>query len=889
MSDQQRPNQLTLSFAAQALLIVGSFVLSAGFLITLRVVLDKPGEAGRAVSALLAPLAAALLRLPTDQLGNRPTIEYTSPALFDVGLALLVPVSVWVFLRHRQNLPTVPPSLRLVLTFTRVAILGLLVWVLGNPVLKATYTEKQKPVVAVLFDQSQSMLLLPAGPFEPDDDLRRAAGAAGYRSEGSVDSDTRRALNRITRAKLSHAVAENGARPFLERLGKKYDVQYYAFAREPKALGGGPGKLPEPPPPGSPGAHATHIGDAIGKVLDESARRPGLSLPDLSARGGDRRRLEQQGGKGPLLAGVIVVTDGQNTGGRGLSEVGHAAARAGTPVFTIPVGPSRRPRDVAIVDLFATSLVSVGDTASVTVTLESSGFDGRTVPVELREGKELVARKDVVLRDAEQQVVELTFEAKKPGSRYLTVSVPPQAEEPDYLRGNNSDTAFVRISEEKLRVLYLEGVPRWDFRFLRNSMKRDNGLGGRTGKQVDVVLEAEWRRWPKEKQVKALPRTLEQLAEYHTIVIGDVAPRRMKAGKGGKVEEEGMLDRAFLKLLDKAVREKGVGLIVQAGPLHMPHEYDSKFLELLPVRLQPGVAGRQPSGTPSFRIELAPEGPINEAMRFYDDPLRTARAWANLPRYYWSAATERPAPGATVLAYNPVPTAYGKAPLIAHQYAGRGRVMFVGHDSTWLWRQNVGERFFGRFWGQAIRFAARRDPKEGKKSWIEARPVRAQPGEEAEVELMAFTGAGVPRTEPEQTLQVTGGGTNTRLKLQADPAVKGRYVGRFTPQEPGEYRLTYRGKGDKDTVEARLRVAVSAEELRRPMADREALRQLAVATGGVMVELPDLASIEDRIKGEASSWSYPYEETLWDGWRTLALLILLYTLDVGLRRLMGLS
>src|SRR5581483_4355294 len=111
-----------------------------------------------------------------------------------------------------------------------------------------------------------------------------------------------------------------------------------------------------------------------------------------------------------------------------------------------------------------------------------------------------------------------------PGPRYLTVHVPPQPEEPEHLRSNNTESAYLRVSEEKIRVLYIEGLPRWDFRFLKNLIRRDHGLGG-------------------------------------------VSPA--------------LLDREFIALLDKAVREKGVGLIVQPGPLSMPHRFDTKLHELL--------------------------------------------------------------------------------------------------------------------------------------------------------------------------------------------------------------------------------------------------------------------------------------------------------------------
>jgi hypothetical protein len=216
-------------------------------------------------------------------------------------------------------------------------------------------------------------------------------------------------------------------------------------------------------------------------------------------------------------------------------------------------------------------------------------------------------------------------------------------------------------------------------------------------------------------------------------------------------------------------------------------------------------------------------------------------------------------------------------------------VLFVGTDETFRWRQNVGDRFFYRFWGQAVRFVARRNPKEGKKSWLEVRPVRAQPGEPAEIEVMAFGPDGSPVTEPKQAVQVQGGGSAAAVELAADPAVKGRYAGKFTPGRPGEYRFVYNPPGQKSPVEAQLRVSVAPEELRRPNVDRATLELLASTSGGQLVELPDLATIADKLGGEVKYTELHREASLWDNWLTLAVLIFLYTLDVGLRRLMGLS
>ena len=64
------------------------------------------------------------------------------------------------------------------------------------------------------------------------------------------------------------------------------------------------------------------------------------------------------------------------------------------------------------------------------------------------------------------------------------------------------------------------------------------------------------------------------MSEYHTVIIGDVSPK--------------LLDPAFVELLAKAVREKGVGLVVQAGPYNMPHKFGAALQDLLPVRLEKG-------------------------------------------------------------------------------------------------------------------------------------------------------------------------------------------------------------------------------------------------------------------------------------------------------------
>jgi hypothetical protein len=322
----------------------------------------------------------------------------------------------------------------------------------------------------------------------------------------------------------------------------------------------------------------------------------------------------------------------------------------------------------------------------------------------------------------------------------------------------------------------------------------------------------------------------------------------------------------------------------------MPHTFDERLKDLLPVRLRSQAAGLEAPVYKPFRLELSPDGAVHEAMRVYDDPGRNQNVWSAMPPYYWCAAVDRPSPAATVLAWNPsLQGRFGKLPLIAYHYAGKGKVLFVGTDSTWLWRQNVGDRFFYKFWGQGIRFVARKDETGSKKNWLEVRPIRAQPGEQAQIELMAFSADGSPRSESKLAVRVLGAGSVNAVELAADPATKGRYTGKFTPQATGEYRVLFEATGGTEPVEAKIRVMAAAEELRHPNVNRPTMELLAGISGGQLVELPDLATIPDRLKGDARFTELHREATIWDNWLTLALLILLYSLDVGLRRLTGLS
>ena len=813
---------------------------------------------------------------------DRAELVFERTEVLWIGAVFLLPLAWMVYRRQKLNLHTVPKWLLATLCVTRVSILALLFLVLAGPYLRIDHKFERKPIVAFLFDNSQSMRL-PAGPFETDEQFSEVARATGVAKENSeekpsstaadpsqepstnrgadaprspgtsvvIDADTRAALNRIRRAELSQTAVRVANEKLLKPLDGKFDVRHLAFARDIEPFVFDPTKT-EPQLPDVKSGPSSWLGTVVQHVVDEAA--------------------------GQKIAGIVLFSDGQNTGGRSPAEAARAAAQVGAPIFPVAIGSPKRLQDVSIVDLYTTGQVSIGDTVRVAVTLESHGFNKRLVKVELKDGDKVLDTKELVLLGTEQQQTELIFEAKEAGDKYLTVNVPAFAEEAEELRANNSDLAFVRVSDEKLKVLLIDGLPRWDFRFLKNDIRRDNGIKGRTGEEPEVLVEAEWRRMSKEDQAAKLPSTAKELAEYHTIVIGDASPD--------------ILHDDFRKALIEAVRDKGVGLIIEAGPRFMPQMYDREFQSLLPVVLKNNSAnGIEAPAYKPFKIEITPEGLLHESLRLHDDPGRNAQVWSQMPTYFWVSAVERPSAAAIVLARNPsLENRWGKQPLIAYQFAGKGKVAFLGMDATFLWRQNVGDRFFYKFWGQMLRFVGRTDDGSDKKeSRIAVHPVRVQPGESAEIELFAFTADNQPRTDATMKVSTLGPAGSQMVELVADKFLKGRFTGKFSPKETGEHQVLYQPNDSPKTIEGKLRVMPSSEELRDPNLNRPLLETLASTTGGKVISIAELSSLPELFKGEPMLIEVHREASIWDNWFTLLLITLIYAVDVGLRRLSGLS
>ena len=796
---------------------------------------------------------------------DRVEWHWARPDLLIIGLLLLVPAGWWIARRHRERMPWLSRRQRHALNACRIAVLALLVFVLAGPSLRLDERVEEKPVVALIVDTSDSMQL-PVGrlPAATIDGVATAAGldpvAAGDEAAAVAVVEK---VGRWSRGELVRAVLAAQADTTLRQLADQFDLRRYEVARRVR-----------------------RVSDAVAPA-GTAAAQPPIDPFDTALGAAVEMAMDDASGRG--LAGIVLVTDGHSTVGidpldavRRATEASGGQPRA--PVMAVPVGSIDAPIDLAVTDVLAAPVVALNDTVSINATLQSSGLTGREVAVELRsaDGKVLESRR-MKLKDGRQQVV-FQWHAQEAGTSLLTIAVPPEAEEA--VRENNLVETSIVVSDRRSKVLVIDHAARWDLRFIDHAIRRDTGfeptllLTSTLGSADTAAASA--AAGDGDASAK-LPREVEEWAAYDLIVLGDVPAA--------------VLDVARQKALVEAVSRRGVGLVLQPGGEHLPREYaDAPLAELFPVTID--HAAGDGSGTVDaaafkpLRMRVTARGAMHPAFALSGDAARNRSKWSEMPAFFRAAAATGPKPSATVLAEVDAPATRGAIVLMAEAPVGNGRVVWIGTDETFRWRRNVGDSMFWRFWGQALRSAARRDDHPPDANWLVVTPDRCEPDSPVLVELNLVDESKKPVEAALQKVALTPPGAAAATVLELRPAGRpGLYAGSFTPDSAGRHGVRHgpAATGLSAGMSAECVVSEPSRERAQAGVDREALRSLADLSGGAVIEMADFSTIPYKLTKTAVEARTSLEDEIWDTWPVLLLLVGLYCLDVGIRRLSGSS
>ena len=430
------------------------------------------------------------------------------------------------------------------------------------------------------------------------------------------------------------------------------------------------------------------------------------------SRFGDATTTVLKSFRGSSLCGIILFTDGQRTKGEEITQASLLAEKRGVPLFLVGVGDNQPKPDVAIGNLKAEQFINIKDHLFFEFTLTANGPGmPKAVPVNLFEvidGKRV--RRNEAVKFPTNSKVRLSVTPDSPGDKRYVIEVPAQPGESN-LKNNVLEHDVHVADVKRLRVLLIEGTPRYEFRFIKTLLERESEKV-QDNKAIDLnvyLMSGSKDYFKQDKSAIAEFPGWETLKTYDVVILGDVDPKQFPR------------EQAQFKLLADFVRERGGGLLMIAGQHFAPHAYAGTDLaDVLPVTTEgiqqaPQPRAEDPPITTSYLPRLNSVGLNHPIFRFVADETENAAVWSKLKPMMWYAKGYRRKLSAEVLAIHPDKLAEpgpgtGKDelhPLVLQQFVGAGRVMFFGFDETWRWRFRQEEQRFNQFWIQTIRSLAR--------------------------------------------------------------------------------------------------------------------------------------------------------------------------------------
>ena len=794
-----------------------------------------------------------LLDLEHIRLGDDAPVSLEWQAPYEPWMLFVFAVllAAAVVLVHRRE--TGRRALRILAAGLRGGVLALVVALLCRPVLVLQRERVEPAGVALLLDVSRSM----ERHEQYTDGGLAAAVAAGARLESPAEAGRYSRLELVRRALLADEAAP------LRALLEHNHVRLVSFSGRTRALASvrDSQELPEA------------IAALEGLTADGTATNLPAALAEVTQRGA-------------RLAAVVLASDGRSTVPGSLAAGIDAARARKVPVLPLAIGSPRRPRDVAVGPVMAEENVFLRDLIAIRARVSASGLEVPTpLAVQLfDEAAPQDARASQEVRLGGPQTtaeVEFRIRPDRTGRIAYRVEVAPLAGEAE--TADNADRVEVQVQDEKLRVLYVESYPRFEYRYLKNALLREDTI------ESSILLLSADPEFAQEgtAPIRRFPETPEEMNRYDVVLFGDVDP-------GGD-----WLSAAQAELLVEFVGQRGGGFALIAGPFHAPHRFRGTALEkLVPVRIDPEFLGRyQSTLAVPFRPRLTEEGRQARLFRFHRDPQISAERFETLPGLYWLARTLGPRPGAELLAEHPTLAVgaggRGAMPLMVLGRYGAGRVFFSATDDTWRWRRHTGEFLHDAFWVQLCRsLMPPTDRGQDRRLVLRSDRRRYAFGQRVELsveirdsELFSMLDAGVSLA----LLDAHGAPAAELRAERVDPA-SSVFEAWVVPRRPGSYTVQCRDvaprPGERPAGVA-FRVEAADLEARVPEADHQALRRLASETGGRVIPLDQLGRALGEIPDRSVRTPDDISEPLWDSKLVLVLFVGLITTEWVVRKAAG--
>jgi len=780
------------------------------------------------------------------------------PAIWNTIIALLaLAVIVYVYRRDGRSRPA-----RVFLGIIRALLVAFVLVLLNRPVLMLTQTRTEPSVVAVLLDDSQSMK------------IKDVSGDTGP-----------------TRLEAAENLLTAADQALLKRLRKVHTLRFYKFDK-----------------------NANPIGPSQTETVNETPENPTDAIRENQAIAQALKSLQPDGQstqvvrslltvlddlQGQRLAGVAIMTDGRETPNAAEEAAVKALTDHHVKIYPVAIGGEKAPPNIYLTSVEPLDVAFKDDIVALKFTAGGTGYEaGHPAHIVLKDkatGQPLrtadgrIAEKTIHIPGSGQQVSdEILFQPDKVGLLNIEVTADKQPGELDY--ADNVLPASMDVVDASINVLYVEGYPRWEYRYIKNEMIRDKTVNVScllTSADVGFAQEGDppipadgpdrGKKFP--GPLTRFPESIEELMPYDVVLFGDVDPRQFT-------------DRQ-LQLVNDFVNKRGGGFGMVAGPRFSPLTYRNSPLEaILPVNIT-RVQVDDPTQviTEGFRPVVTPAGEASTIFRFFEDKALNAKYMKeDLQPIFWYCRGVTRKSIAQVFAEHPADIGPDsqKAPILVVGRYGAGRTLFSAIDDSWRWRFYTGEQVFDTYWVQQLRYLARGKKIGSRDAELIVERPTYRAGEQIKIGYRVYNPVLLQQLPPEIAVQILNEEDNSvvgQQKLLKQEGQPDYYTATFTADRAGRFIAKLAPVAGEQ--QRQFAVAVPQMEMDDAQVNHPLLNRLALDTGGRSLTLADAPAQLSAIQSLERRVNHYTSQPLWYGWAALLIFVLLITGEWVLRKVYG--
>jgi uncharacterized membrane protein len=589
--------------------------------------------------------------------------------------------------------------------------------------------------------------------------------------------------------------------------------------------------------------------------FDSSAER--IERLDQMTFGGKRTRidaatdlLQQELGTVPL-SGVVLVTDGADNSSKQLTESLSKLESRHIPFYTVGVGSENITHDAEIVKVSAPRTTLKESTASVDVSYRSHGFAGRKASLYVRENGTLLKTEQVTLpADGEISETTLDLPVKNDGFRLFSFTL--QAPD-DRIAENNTLDALVEIKNDHPQILYIEGEPRWEFKFLHRAMQDDPNI------RLVTLLRSSQNKFyrqgiDKEEMLsEGFPKKREELFAFKGLIFGSI--------------ESTFFNQDQLKNVADFVSNRGGGFLMMGGRNSFAggRYENSPLADILPIQMSSGdrtpIMGR-------LKLAITDYGRTHPLMKLTPDANANLKQWSDLPPLNDFNRTLDAKVGAVVLARGQADQRSGTDPiLLAFQRYGRGRTMALASGTTWRWQMQMDskDQTYETFWKQILRWLVSNSPDpvmitSDKDTYLPGETVRLN----ADIANKSFERMNNAKVVAKVT---NPDGVTEVVALDWNGSAEGTYQAEIGASTPGIYNVEVaatQGSENLGTNHTAFQVADRPREFYDAALNAGLLQSVASSTGGHYYPLSKIGDVPEDAQYVEGESSLVEQKELWD-------------------------